>query len=401
MSDLFERFMSGVDTIIPETETLAALQSQSLRIKFGADPSAPDLHLGHAVILTKLRLLQDMGHTVIFLIGDFTAMIGDPTGKSQTRKPLTKEQVVENAESYKAQVFKFLDPDKTEVVYNSEWLSKLSAVDVVKLSSSYTVARMLERDDFSKRYASGTPISVHEFLYPLFQGYDSVALKSDVEVGGTDQTFNLLMGRHLQQQENMSAQSIVTFPILEGLDGVQKMSKSLGNHIAVLDEPNNMFGKVMSIPDTLITRYFQLLSLVSPSELAQIESDLASGVNPRDVKRDLGKRIVAKLHSDDAAEQAIQHFDTVFAKRDIPDDIPVLNVAADAIFLADFLLEHGLAPSKKEARRLIAQGAVSINQEKSLLMSARCITRLMMMCLKLVNDGLLKYRLCSGLAIFG
>ena len=332
MSDLFERFMSGVDTIIPETETLAALQSQSLRIKFGADPSAPDLHLGHAVILTKLRLLQDMGHTVIFLIGDFTAMIGDPTGKSQTRKPLTKEQVVENAESYKAQVFKFLDPDKTEVVYNSEWLSKLSAVDVVKLSSSYTVARMLERDDFSKRYASGTPISVHEFLYPLFQGYDSVALKSDVEVGGTDQTFNLLMGRHLQQQENMSAQSIVTFPILEGLDGVQKMSKSLGNHIAVLDEPNNMFGKVMSIPDTLITRYFQLLSLVSPSELAQIESDLASGVNPRDVKRDLGKRIVAKLHSDDAAEQAIQHFDTVLPNVTIPDDIPVLNVAADAIF---------------------------------------------------------------------
>ncbi len=364
MSDLFERFMSGVDTIIPESDTISAIKTQSLRIKFGADPSAPDLHLGHAVILTKLRLLQDMGHTVIFLIGDFTAMIGDPTGKSQTRKPLTKEQVVENAESYKAQVFKFLDPEKTEVVYNSEWLSKLSAVDVVKLSSSYTVARMLERDDFSKRYASGTPISVHEFLYPLFQGYDSVALKSDVEVGGTDQTFNLLMGRHLQQQDNMNAQSIVTFPILEGLDGVQKMSKSLGNHIAVLDEPNNMFGKVMSIPDTLITRYFQLLSLVSPSELAQIESDLTSGVNPRDVKRDLGKRIVAKLHSDDAAEQAIQHFDTVFAKRDIPDDIPVLNVAADAIFLADFLLEHGLAPSKKEARRLIAQGAVSINQEK-------------------------------------
>lgn len=361
---VLEQFLMGVETIIPEDDTKAALATPGLTIKFGADPSAPDIHLGHAVILNKLSLLQQLGHRVQFLIGDFTAMIGDPTGKSQTRKALSKEDVLKNAESYKDQVFKFLDPAMTDVVYNSEWLGKMSAADVVALSSRYTVSRMLERDDFKKRFSTETPISIHEFLYPLFQGYDSVVLKSDIEVGGTDQTFNLLMGRHLQQQDNLKPQSIITFPILEGLDGVQKMSKSLNNHIGVLDEPNDMFGKVMSIPDNLILRYFRLLTQKSPEALEQMDQAIMGGANPRDAKVELGMTIVEHLHSKEAAEAAKAHFETVFAKKEIPDEMPEVSLGAELIKLIDLMVDQGMSASKKEARRMITQGAVSINQEK-------------------------------------
>jgi len=364
MSTLLDQFLMGIESIIPEDETKAALSTPGLKIKFGADPSAPDLHLGHMVILNKLSILQQMGHRVQFLIGDFTAMIGDPTGKSQTRKSLSREQVLENAESYKAQVFKFLDPEKTDVVFNSDWLGKMSAAEVVELSSRYTVSRMLERDDFKKRFSSEAAISIHEFLYPLFQGYDSVVLKSDIEVGGTDQTFNLLMGRHLQQQHDLKPQSIMTFPILEGLDGVQKMSKSLNNHIGVLDAPNDMFGKIMSIPDALILRYFRLLTNKTPEELEAMDQVFMGGANPRDTKVELGMTIVERLHSKDAAEGAKAHFETVFAKKEIPDEMPEIQVDKAAVKLIDLMADHGMSGSKKEARRMVAQGAVSINQEK-------------------------------------
>jgi tyrosyl-tRNA synthetase len=358
-------FEQGVDSIIPETE-IDKLKNGGLTIKFGADPSAPDLHLGHMVVLNKLRLLQNLGHHVQFLIGDFTAMIGDPTGKSETRKPITKEQVLENAKSYQDQVFKILDPKKTTIVFNSTWLETLSSSELISLSARYTVARMLERDDFTKRFKSNQSISIHEFLYPLLQGYDSVELKSDVEIGGTDQTFNLLMGRHLQKeygQENQ--QIIITVPILEGLDGVQKMSKSLNNHIGIMDESVDMFGKIMSLPDTLIFRYFMLLTDKTPDEIEQMKKSIEEGKNPRDCKIELAKVIITQLHSADAAEKAEEQFKKVFSKKQLPDEMPEISVEKDtAIHVLSFIAEQKLIPSKKEITRLINQGAITIDGER-------------------------------------
>ncbi len=337
-----------------------------LRVKMGFDPTAPDLHLGHCVAIHKLRHFQELGHTVIFLIGDFTGMIGDPSGRSETRPPLTREDVLRNADTYKEQVFKILDPAKTEVRFNSEWMDKFDAADFIRLASRYTVARMLERDDFEKRYKSNTPISVHEFLYPLVQGYDSVALKADIELGGTDQKFNLLMGRHLQSQEGQEPQCIMTMPILEGLDGVKKMSKSYGNYIGVNDEPADMFGKVMSISDELMWRYYELVSRKSLDEIAVLKQGVESGeVHPKVAKEQLAADIVGQYHGDDAGQEALQGFNAVFAKGGVPDDMPEHTCAqgeasAPAVFLAD----AGLSKSRGEARRLIKQGALSIDGEK-------------------------------------
>ncbi|MBT5856038.1 tyrosine--tRNA ligase [bacterium] len=363
--ELLERFKSGLEDIIPEEELDKALLEKSLTIKWGADPSAPDLHLGHMVVLNKLKILQDMGHTVQFLIGDFTARIGDPTGKSATRKSLDVDEVKQNAQTYQDQVFKILDSEKTKVVYNADWLASMSAEEVVRLTAQFTVARMLERDDFQKRYSSETPISIHEFLYPLFQGQDSVVLESDMEIGGTDQKFNLLVGRQLQKQAGKKPQMIVTCPILEGLDGVQKMSKSLNNHVGIMDAPEDMFGKLMSIPDALIPRYFALLTEMSSSDIEGHATAIKSGsVNPRDIKVELAKVIIARLHSPDLADKAEAHFDTVFRKKDIPEDIPETYVSQVDIKLLDLMVEYQMTPSKKEARRLMEQGAVSLAGNK-------------------------------------
>jgi tyrosyl-tRNA synthetase len=358
-------FKQGVDSIVPESES-EKLKSGGLTIKFGADPSAPDLHLGHMVVLNKLRVLQNLGHHVQFLIGDFTAMIGDPTGKSETRKPITKEQVKENAESYKTQVFKILDPKKTSVVFNSTWLEKLSASELISLSGRYTVARMLERDDFTKRFKGNKPISIHEFLYPLLQGYDSVELKSDVEIGGTDQTFNLLMGRHLQKEYGQKQQQIIiTVPILEGLDGVQKMSKSLNNHIGIMDVPTDMFGKIMSLPDSLIFRYFKLLTTKTPEDIKIMEKKIEEGQNPRDFKIELAQVIITQLHSREAAFEAEEQFKKVFSKKQVPDEMPEIKVQKDvSLHVLSFIAENNLIPSKKEITRLINQGAISIDGER-------------------------------------
>lgn len=362
---MWETFTQGIDSIIPDTGT-DALKKGGLSIKFGADPSAPDLHLGHMVVLNKLRLLQELGHHVHFLIGDFTAMIGDPTGKSETRKPITRDQVKANAETYQEQVFKILDPSKTTVVFNSTWLDALSPSDFLTLSGKYTVARMLERDDFHKRFYGNQSISIHEFLYPLLQGYDSVALKSDVEIGGTDQTFNLLMGRHLQKEYGLSKQqTIITVPILEGLDGVQKMSKSLNNHIGIMDEPHDMFGKIMSIPDTLILRYFMLLTSITPHDLDAMKIAMEEGKNPRDYKVTLAKTIISRLHSSESADAAEAHFTKVFSQRDVPDEMPELVVVQDEpLHLVSFIAEHNIISSKKEISRLIQQGAITIDGER-------------------------------------
>jgi tyrosyl-tRNA synthetase len=352
----------GIETCFPD-DLLSKLNEKKMTIKFGADPSAPDLHLGHMVILNKLRVLQEMGHQVIFIIGDFTAMIGDPTGKSETRKPLDEAQIIENAKTYQVQLFKILDKAKTTVVYNSDWLGKLSAKEMVQLSARYTVARMLERDDFTKRFSKNQPISIHEFLYPLLQGYDSVHLKNDVEIGGTDQTFNLLMGRHLQKEFGQKPQGVITLPILEGLDGHQKMSKSLANHIAILDVPKDMFGKLMSIPDHLITRYFSLLTQVSNDEIKAMESEMTTGENPKQFKLKLAKTMVTILHSEQAANDAEIEFGRVFSDQEIPSDMPETTLQAPTR-LDDLLTAHQMAVSKKEAQRLISQGGVSVNQEK-------------------------------------
>ena len=359
---MWETFTQGIDSIIPDTGT-DALKKGGLSIKFGADPSAPDLHLGHMVVLNKLRLLQDLGHHVHFLIGDFTAMIGDPTGKSETRKPITREQVKANATTYQEQVFKILDPEKTTVVFNSTWLDTLTASDFLALSGKYTVARMLERDDFHKRFYGNQSISIHEFLYPLLQGYDSVALESDVEIGGTDQTFNLLMGRHLQKEYGVKKQqTIITVPILEGLDGVQKMSKSLNNHIGIMDEPNDMFGKIMSIPDTLILRYFMLLTSATPHDIEVMKADMDAGTNPRDYKIRLAKTIITRLHSSDDAVSAEVHFVTVFSQRNSPDEMPEITVSLNTpLHILSFIAEQKIIASKKEISRLIQQGAVTID----------------------------------------
>ncbi len=342
-------------------------KGKPLQIKAGFDPTAPDLHIGHTVLINKMRQFQMLGHEVTFLIGDFTGMIGDPTGKSDTRKILTREQVNENAETYQQQIFKILDKDKTKIAFNSTWMNKLGAAGMIDLASRYTVARMLERDDFSKRFASQQPIAIHEFMYPLVQGYDSVAMKTDVELGGTDQTFNLLMGRTLQGQFEQEPQVVMTMPLLEGLDGVQKMSKSLGNYIGIEDEPKDMFGKIMSISDELMWRYFDLLSFKSNSEIATFKQEMKDGKNPRDIKFILGLEIVERFHGKQAAEGALQGFKNQFQKGAIPDDIPEITIESlenGEIGLALLLKNAGMCVSTSDAMRMVKQNAVSINGEK-------------------------------------
>ena len=371
-AEQFRLISHGVADLLPEDEFKKKLEKSvatntPLIIKLGLDPTAPDIHLGHTVVLRKLKLFQDFGHKVIILIGDFTARIGDPTGKSVTRPPLTEEQVITNAKTYQEQIFKVLDPEKTEVRFNSEWLSKLDFADVLKLASKYTVARMLERDDFHKRYTEGRPISIHEFMYPLMQGYDSIALKADVEFGGTDQTFNLLMGRHLQGEEGMPEQTIITMPILEGLDGVQKMSKSLGNYIGISEAPSEMYGKAMSIPDELMMRYFMLVTDMSIEEQEQLSQDLESGAaHPRDVKMKLAHTIVRLYHGEEAANFGQEEFVRVFQKHAMPTDIPEYKVAItdEAVFVPQLLSDAGLTASNGEARRSIKAGAFKIDGEK-------------------------------------
>ena len=357
----------GVDEILPEEDLIEKLKSgKTLTIKAGFDPTAPDLHLGHTVLINKLRTFQQLGHKVVFLIGDFTGLIGDPTGKNVTRKPLSKDQVLENAKTYQEQVFKILDKEKTEIRFNSEWMDELGAAGMIKLAASQTVARMLERDDFKKRYNNGQPIAIHEFLYPLVQGWDSVALKSDVELGGTDQRFNLLMGRELQKEQGITQQSIVMVPLLEGLDGVQKMSKSLNNYIGITDAPNEMFGKVMSISDDLMWRYYDLLSFRPLEEIAELKTRVEQGENPRDIKILLAKEIIARFHDESAAEGAHQDFIQRFQKNAIPDDMPEIEIALgdEGIAIGNLLKEAKLVGSTSDTMRMIKQGAVKINGDK-------------------------------------
>lgn len=356
----------GADELLIEAELVEKLKKgQPLRVKAGFDPTAPDLHLGHTVLINKLRQLQELGHHVLFLIGDFTGMIGDPTGKSATRPPLTAEQVQENAKSYTAQVFKILKPEQTEVVFNSKWLTELGAAGMLKLAASHTVARMLERDDFSKRFKGNQPIAIHEFLYPLLQGYDSVALSADLELGGTDQKFNLLMGRELQKQAGQSPQCVLTMPLLEGLDGVNKMSKSLGNYIGIAEAPEIIFAKIMSISDELMWRYIDLLSFESLETIAQWKADVAAGANPRNVKVQFAQEVVTRFHSKEDADKALLDFQTR-SKGGIPDDIPQVEVVAesDAIGIAQLLKLAGLVVSTSEAFRSIEQGGVKLDGEK-------------------------------------
>jgi len=367
-ASVLEEIKRGCDEILLEKELQEKLAlKRPLRVKAGFDPTAPDLHLGHTVLINKLRQFQDLGHEVLFLIGDFTGMIGDPTGKNVTRKPLTKEQVLSNAETYKEQVFKILDPQKTTVCFNSEWMGKMTAADMIQLAAQHTVARMLERDDFHKRYTGNQPIAIHEFLYPLVQGYDSVALKADIELGGTDQKFNLLMGRELQKNVGQPPQVIMTMPILEGLDGVQKMSKSLDNYIGVSDAPNDMFGKIMSVSDDLMWRYFELLSFKPMSEIAAYKHAIENeGANPRDIKFELALEIIARFHNQQAAEAAKQDFIQRFQKGQLPDEIPehVLTATGSPWMVGAALKDAGLVSSTSEAIRMIKQGAVKVNGEK-------------------------------------
>lgn len=356
----------GADELLIEQELIEKLKTgKPLRVKAGFDPTAPDLHLGHTVLINKLRQLQDLGHQVLFLIGDFTGMIGDPTGKSTTRPPLTKEQVAENAKSYATQVFKILDPNKTEIVFNSQWLTELGAAGMLKLAASHTVARMLERDDFSKRFKGNQPIAIHEFLYPLLQGYDSVALNADLELGGTDQKFNLLMGRELQKQAGQSQQCVLMMPLLEGLDGVNKMSKSLGNYIGINEAPEIIFAKLMSVSDLLMWRYIDLLSFASLETIAQWKAEVAAGENPRNIKVGFAQEIVARFHGQAAAEKALLDFQTR-AKGGIPDDVPEVEVVldADSIGVSQLLKMAGLVESSSEAMRAIQQGGVKLDSVK-------------------------------------
>lgn len=362
-----QQIARGTEEILVEAELLEKLKTgRPLRVKAGFDPTAPDLHLGHTVLINKLKQFQDMGHEVLFLIGDFTGMIGDPTGKSTTRPPLTPGQVQENAATYKEQVFKILDPDKTQVMFNSEWMGAMSSAEMIQLSAKHTVARMLERDDFNKRYKGGQSIAIHEFLYPLIQGYDSVAMKADIELGGTDQKFNLLVGRELQRQYGMSQQTVITMPLLEGLDGVQKMSKSLGNYIGVDDAPDEMFGKIMSISDDLMWRYFELLSFRSASEVEAFKKQVESGKNPRDVKFELAKEIIERFHSKNDAEKAQANFIARFQKGVMPDEMPEVSLDAEdeGLLIAHVLKAAGMLPSTSEAFRMIKQGAVKIDGVK-------------------------------------
>ncbi len=349
----------------------AAKTGRPLRVKLGLDPTAPDIHIGHTVVIRKLRAFQELGHTVIFLIGDFTGMIGDPSGKNVTRPPLSREQINANAETYKAQMFKLLDPEKTELRFNGEWMDKFGAADFIKLCAKTTVRQILERDDFTKRMAEEKPISLHELLYPLVQGYDSVALEADVELGGTDQKFNLLMGRNLQREFGQEPQVIITTPLLEGLDGVNKMSKSLNNYIGILDPPDEMFGKVMSISDELMWRYYELLTDMSVAEIDSLKSRTANGdANPRDLKVELAKSIIKDFHSNAAADEAAAEFERRFVKKEVPDEIAEKALPSAVYRLADLLVETNLAASKGEAKRLIEQGGVKINGEKATAVGA-------------------------------
>lgn len=360
----------GVDKIVNEEELMNKLErasrnNESLTIKLGLDPSAPDIHLGHAVVLRKIKQMQDLGHKAVIVIGDFTGKIGDPTGKAKGRKALSEEEVQRNAQTYKEQIFKILDVDKTEVRFNSEWLGKITFDKVIELASTITVARMLERDDFQNRYKNNIPIGVHEFFYPLMQAYDSVELKADIELGGTDQTFNILMGRTLQKYMGQESQIAMFMPILEGLDGIEKMSKSLGNYIGVNEPANIMFKKVMEIPDALIIKYFELATDVHPDEIDRIKKDLDRGKNPRDIKFELAKIITALYHSELEVKEAIEFYDLAFRKKDIPDNIPEIELESDILMnLIPILVQNNIISSKSEFKRLIVQGGVRVNQEK-------------------------------------
>jgi tyrosyl-tRNA synthetase len=361
-----ELLRRGVDEIISEDVLLERLESGvPLRVKLGFDPTAPDLHFGHTVVINKLKQFQELGHDVLFLVGDFTAMIGDPSGRNVMRKPLSPEDITANAKTYADQVFKILDRDKTKIMFNSEWMGKQSAADLIRLASLYTVARVLERDDFSKRFAANQPIAIHEFIYPLVQGYDSVAMKADVELGGTDQKFNLLVGRELQKHYQQKPQCVITMPLLEGLDGVQKMSKSLGNYIGIMDAPDDMFGKIMSVSDELMWRYFDLLSFRPTSEIAALRVAIQDGRNPRDVKFELGQELVARFHGENAAKQAQENFIARFQKHEMPEDLELIELKVDdAIGIAHLLKHIGLVPSTSEAIRMIHAGAVKVDGER-------------------------------------
>jgi tyrosyl-tRNA synthetase len=366
-SDALAQIKRGSHELLLEGELKRKLDlGRPLRIKAGFDPTAPDLHLGHTVLLNKMRQLQDLGHHALFLIGDFTGMIGDPSGKNTTRPPLSREQVMKNAQSYRDQVFKVLDPEKTEIVFNSTWMDKFSAVDLIRLAATHTVAQMLERDDFSKRYKSNQPIAIHEFIYPLVQGYDSVALKADIELGGTDQKFNLLMGRELQKHYGQPSQCVLTMPLLEGLDGVNKMSKSLGNYIGVTDAPQEMFGKLMSISDELMWRYLELLSFKPMSTITKWRNEAVHGRNPRDIKVLLAQEIVERFHSRQAAEAALAEFEARFRQGVLPDDMMEVNVSAlgGSIVIPQLLKQAGLVEGTSEAMRMIQQGAVKLDGER-------------------------------------
>ncbi len=367
LNESLEIIRRGAEEILLEDDLIKKLKKgQPLRIKAGFDPTAPDLHLGHTVLINKLRQFQELGHEVMFLIGDFTGMIGDPTGKSATRPPLTREEVKENAETYCEQVFKILDPKKTKVVFNSEWMGKMDAADIIQLASRHTVARMLERDDFSKRYKGGQPIAIHEFLYPMIQGYDSVAMRSDVELGGTDQKFNLLVGRQLQEAHGQEPQVVLTMPLLEGLDGVQKMSKSLGNYIGITDAPGEMFGKIMSISDDLMWRYFELLSFEPISVINDWRAEVENGVNPRDIKFRLAEELVARFHDMGRAVDAKEEFIARFRKGAMPDEMPEISIHSEegGMKIAQLLREADLVASSSEGMRMVKQGAVKIDGEK-------------------------------------
>ncbi len=375
--DALNLIKRGVDELLLESELQHKLAlGRPLRIKAGFDPTAPDLHLGHTVLLNKMRQLQDLGHHALFLIGDFTGMIGDPSGKNATRPALSREQIVENAQSYRAQVFKVLDPEKTEIVFNSTWMDRFNAADLIKLAATHTVARMLERDDFSKRYKGNQPIAIHEFIYPLVQGYDSVALKADLELGGTDQKFNLLMGRELQKHYGQPPQCVLTMPLLEGLDGVNKMSKSLDNYVGITDTPTEMFGKLMSISDTLMWRYLELLSWRSMGEINNWRAEVADGRNPRDIKVLLAQEIVARFHTRQDAEYALSEFEARFRQGVLPENMPEVSVSAPggSIAVPQLLKQAGLVEGTSEAMRMIQQGAVKLDgslvSDKAMLVKA-------------------------------
>ena len=375
INEQLEFLKKGTVDVIREDDLRAKLErfaktGKPLRVKLGLDPTAPDIHVGHTVVIRKLKAFQDLGHTVIFLIGDFTGMIGDPSGKNVTRPPLSREEVNANAETYKRQMFKLLDPEKTELRFNGEWMDKFTASDFVKLCAKTTVKQILERDDFTKRLNEEKPISLHELLYPLVQGYDSVALNADIELGGTDQKFNLLMGRNLQREFDQEPQVVITTPLLEGLDGVNKMSKSLNNYIGIDESPNEMFGKVMSISDELMWRYYDLITDLTPAEIATLKSEIEAGKNPRDVKVNLAKLIIKDFHSAEAAQAAEDEFNRRFVKKEVPDEIAEVVIAAQTYRLADLVVASGLVETKGEAKRLIDQGGIKIDGEKATAASA-------------------------------